>query len=680
MRVKGRRRWPAHLGVAAVVVGGWAALVALVERGPLNVSSADLWVYGALVLAGELLLTSAGTQGGINTSTVFALALLLRAGAPSAVVALAGASVLADVVRRRHPWKIACNVGIYSLALLTAGATMQALTSGSIWAGVGHFRVEQLPAIAAIGLIFVFVEVSLTGVVNAAVHEAPLMAVFQPFFGVEALSAIAVMALAPIVDVAADTSLALPPLMVLPLIAVQRTAAVSRAKEHQALHDVLTGLPNRALFRDRMHQAIAAARRTRLLVAVMVIDLDRFKEVNDTLGHHVGDLLLDQVGPRLSGCLRESDTVARLGGDEFGIVLAGLHGAETASRVAEKLLRALAEPFPAHGLELDVGASIGVALFPAHGEDPDTLLQRADVAMYQAKRRSGGYEIYVLDRDPHSVSRLALSTELRRAVDDGQLALYYQPKADLRTGRVIGVEALLRWRHPQRGLILPDDFIPLAERTGLINPIAGWVLNEALAQTHLWRHEGIALSMAVNLSVRNLHEIVITEDVAELLERWDVPAHLLQLEITESTIMHDPAHAMAVLTTLDEMGLRLSIDDFGTGYSSLAYLKRLPVTELKIDKSFVLSMTSDESDAVIVRSTIELARNLGLNVVAEGVETAEIWRRLAALRCDVAQGFYLSPPVPAQMLTDWLQRQRRRELWVPTRAEETDSTATVKGE
>jgi diguanylate cyclase (GGDEF)-like protein len=668
MGVRGRRRCSAWLSVAVMTAGGWIALGLTVHRGPVDLGSPGLWVYGSLVLLGEVLLASTPThQSAINTSTVFALALLLRAGAPSAVLALAMASLLANLVIRRSLVKAVTTVAIYSLALVAAGATMQVLAHGSLWTGVDRFRVGQLPAIAGVGLIFVFVGVSLDGLVNALLHDAPMLAGLQPFFGVEAISAIAVMALAPVVDVAAKTSLALPPLLVLPLIAVQRTAAVSRAKEHQALHDVLTGLPNRALFRDRMHQAIAAARRSHHLVAVMVIDLDRFKEVNDTLGHHVGDLLLAQVGPRLAGCLRESDTVARLGGDEFGIVLPALLDYETAPKVAAKLLSALDEPFMVHGLELDVGASIGVTLFPEHGEDPDALLQRADVAMYQAKQQTGGFEIYALDRDPHSVGRLAMSTDLRRAVEEGQLTLFYQPKADLRTGRVIGVEALLRWRHPQRGLIQPDDFIPLAERTGLIRPIALWVLNEALAQTNLWRHEGLALSMAVNLSVRNLHDFAITEDLATLLERWEVPAHLLQLEITESSIMHDPAHAMAVLTTLDGMGLRLAIDDFGTGYSSLAYLKRLPVSELKIDKSFVISMTTDESDAVIVRSTIELARNLGLRVVAEGVETAEAWNQLNALRCDVAQGFYLSPAVPAQALTDWLQRQRRRELWVPGR-------------
>jgi diguanylate cyclase (GGDEF)-like protein len=433
--------------------------------------------------------------------------------------------------------------------------------------------------------------------------------------------------------------------------ALRRQAEVN---EHQALHDALTDLPNRTLFHDRVHQALASARREHVPAAVMIMDLDRFKEVNDTLGHASGDELLKQVGLRLESSLRESDTVARLGGDEFGVLLPKVLDAEAAVAVARKLRRTLEEPFTIHGLALQMEASIGIALYPEHGADVESLLQRADVAMYVAKEHPTGCEVYSRERDGYSPDRLTLLTELRRAIDRGQLVLHYQPKADLRTGEVSGVEALVRWQHPERGLIPPDEFIPPAQKTGVIGPLTTFILDEALRQCRTWTLQGIELCVAVNLSTRNLLDVHLPELVGELLARWEVPARLLELEITESTILADPVRAMQILSRLDEMGIRLAIDDFGTGYSSLAYLKRLPVDELKIDKSFILGMEESENDAVIVRSTIDLGRNLGLRVVAEGVETARAWSRLAQLGCNLAQGYYLSRPVPADQLTEWL--------------------------
>jgi diguanylate cyclase (GGDEF)-like protein len=432
----------------------------------------------------------------------------------------------------------------------------------------------------------------------------------------------------------------------------------AEVNEHQALHDALTNLPNRTLFHDRVGQALASARREHLPVAVMIMDLDRFKEVNDTLGHASGDELLQQAGVRLRGALRESDTVARLGGDEFGVLLPRVVDSAAAVSVARKLRKALEEPFTIHGLALQIEASVGIALYPEHGDDVHSLLQRADVAMYVAKDQPGGCEIYAKERDDYSPDRLTMLTELRRAIDQGELILHYQPKADLRTSHVHGVEALVRWSHPVRGLVPPDEFIPLAQKTGVIVPLTFFVLNEALRQCRTWQLEGLDLCVGVNLSARNLLDVHLPDTVGELLTRWEVPPSLLELEITESTILADPIRAMHVLSRLSGMGVRLAIDDFGTGYSSLAYLKRLPVDELKIDKSFVQGMEEDENDAVIVRSTIDLGRNLGLRVVAEGVETAEAWRRLAALGCDIAQGYYLSRPVPAGELAAWLRAAR----------------------
>jgi diguanylate cyclase (GGDEF)-like protein len=437
----------------------------------------------------------------------------------------------------------------------------------------------------------------------------------------------------------------------------------AEVNEHQALHDSLTDLPNRTLFHDRVRQALASARRDHMPAAVMIMDLDRFKEVNDTLGHASGDELLKQVGLRLSESLRETDTVARLGGDEFGVLLPKVLDAEAAVAAARKLRTTLEEPFTIHGLALQMEASIGIALYPDHGSDVQSLLQRADVAMYVAKEHPAGCEVYTRERDGYSPDRLTLLTELRRAIDRGELFLHYQPKADLRTGEILGVEALVRWQHPERGMIPPDEFIPAAQKTGVIGPLTMFVLDEALRQCRTWSLQGLELCVAVNLSTRNLLDLHLPEAVAELLARWEVPAGLLELEITESTILADPVRAMQILSRLDEMGVRLSIDDFGTGYSSLAYLKRLPVDELKIDKSFILGMDESENDEVIVRSTIDLGRNLGLRVVAEGVESPQAWSRLAQLGCNVAQGYFLSRPVPAEDLTQWLaDRASRRRL------------------
>ncbi|CAN5724473.1 hypothetical protein BH24ACT26_BH24ACT26_19760 [soil metagenome] len=439
---------------------------------------------------------------------------------------------------------------------------------------------------------------------------------------------------------------------------LRRQAAES---EHQALHDGLTGLPNRTLFRDRVGNAILAGDRDGHGAAIMLMDLDRFKEVNDTLGHHSGDLLLQEMGRRLRETVRGADTVARLGGDEFAILLPKVSHREDAVHVAEKILDSLKQPFEVQDLTLDVGASIGIALFPDHGADADTLIQLADVAMYLAKGAHSGYEVYQQERNEYSPRRLALVSELRSAIEHRELQVFYQPKADLATGEVIGVEALIRWDHPRDGLIPPDKFIPIAENTGLIKPLTMHVLDVALAQCRAWNLEGTPLKVAVNLSARNLLDIELPNDIDRLLQKWDVRTTSLQLEITESTIMADPVRTNEILSQLSAMGVGVAIDDFGTGYSSLSHLNALPVDEIKIDKSFVLGMASDENDAVIVRSIIDLGRNLDLRVVAEGVETRTLWNRLAMLGCDIAQGYFLSRPLPAERFDEWL-KQSSREL------------------
>jgi diguanylate cyclase (GGDEF)-like protein len=431
-----------------------------------------------------------------------------------------------------------------------------------------------------------------------------------------------------------------------------------RRTERQALHDGLTGLPNRTLLGDRTGQAIRQADRELVPTALALIDLDRFKEVNDTLGHHYGDQLLVQVGQRLQASLRQVDTVARLGGDEFAVLLPQIATAQGAVRVAQKLQAALQEPFVLEGLSLEVEASIGLALYPEHGNDPEELLQHADIAMYVAKDTHAGFVLFDPTQDQHSPRRLALLGELRRAIDQDQLLLHYQPKLHAHTSQLLGVEALVRWQHPDHGLIAPAEFIPLAERTGLIGPLTHYVLDAALRQCHQWAQDGHQLSVAVNVSARRLLDLDFPQEVAALLAHWQVPAQLLVIEITESTIMADPTHAIQILGHLNAMGVQLAIDDFGTGYSSMAYLKSLPVHELKVDRSFVSQMTSSIRDAVIVRSTVDLGRNLGLRVVAEGVEDQATWQELNTLGCDAIQGYYISRPVSADELASWLAQER----------------------
>jgi diguanylate cyclase (GGDEF)-like protein len=435
----------------------------------------------------------------------------------------------------------------------------------------------------------------------------------------------------------------------------QALLAQAELNEHQALHDALTGLANRTLFSQRIEHALAGARSTGDPVAVMVMDLDRFKDVNDSLGHHAGDELLQEVARRLSGALRASDSLARLGGDEFGILLAGASGTAAVTAVVEKLMKAMQEPITVQDLPLVVEASIGIALFPDDGTDVDTLLRAADVAMYTAKEEKTGYGFFDGSARQLDVARLTLVGELRRALEKRELVLHYQPQALLRNDEVHSVEALLRWNHPERGQIGPDEFIPLAQQTGLIRPLTLYVIGEALRQCRDWEREGLELSVAVNVSTRNLLDVEFPSQVRELLDASRLDAGRLELEITEDAVLADPVRTKAILEELAAMGVRLSIDDFGTGYSSLAYLKRLPISQIKIDRSFVMGMVSDEDDATIVRSTIDLGRNLGLDVVAEGVESAAIWAELRALGCTVAQGYYLSRPLPPAELADWLR-------------------------
>lgn len=423
-----------------------------------------------------------------------------------------------------------------------------------------------------------------------------------------------------------------------------------------ALHDTLTGLPNRTLFTDRLQQAILTAGRDGQSFGLLVMDMDRFKEVNDSLGHQSGDLLLQQMAARLRSALRQSDTVARLGGDEFGVLPFGVQDVQGSVLAAQKILGARDLPFTLGEATVEVGLSIGVAQYPEHGRDAETLMRRADVAMYVAKRTKSGHAVYSPDQDEHSAGRLALMGELRQALRSRQLVLHYQPKVDFRTGHTTGVEALVRWDHPTKGLLPPNQFIPLAEQTDLMTLLARYVMSEALQQLETWRREGLDLTIAVNLSAANLHEATIPEMAQELLQNSALPPSVLTVEITESAIMG--AQADRTVRRLREMGVGISIDDFGTGYSSFSYLKTLPVTEIKIDRTFVRDMAVDPDDAAIVQPTIDLGHNLRLKVVAEGVEDEATWKMLSLLGCDYAQGWFISKALPADELKAWLRTSK----------------------
>lgn len=425
-----------------------------------------------------------------------------------------------------------------------------------------------------------------------------------------------------------------------------------QALHYQATHDALTRLPNRVLLQDRLEQGLRAARRHETPLALLFIDLNRFKEVNDTLGHASGDLLLRQVSERFRAIVRAGDTVARLGGDEFAMLLPATDEARARS-IAERVAQALEEPFVVEGQLLDVGASVGIALFPDHGADAATLLRCADIAMYLAKRTGLDYAVYDAMRDRDNRRRLALQRDLQHALARRELFLAYQPLVDLGDNRLVGVEALLRWRHAQHGLIAPDVFIPLAEQSGVIGSLTTWVLEEALRQCQEWRRMGLHLNVSINLSMRVLHDAQLPETLAELLRRYAVVPRMVTLEVTESTLMTDPIAATAILARLNDLGVRISIDDFGTGYSSLAYLKQLPVHEIKIDKSFIMGLHARSKDAPLVSSIAAMAQALGLDIVAEGVETEEAFEALAPLPGLMIQGYHISRPLPAPDLQRW---------------------------
>jgi diguanylate cyclase (GGDEF)-like protein/PAS domain S-box-containing protein len=441
---------------------------------------------------------------------------------------------------------------------------------------------------------------------------------------------------------------------------ISERKAYTESLEHQALHDGLTGLANRTLFGEQVLRALASAKRTAQSQAVLVVDLDGFKHVNDSLGHDYGDILLRLVGERIAGAMRENDTVARLGGDEFGILLAGVTDLAAAVAVAWKIQKICKPGFAVNAEVVNVSASVGIAMFPEHGNTTAELLQRADAAMYVAKKSGSGYAVFDTAQETDTARRLALLADLRQCIARDELVLHYQPKIDLHTREICGVEALIRWQHPVQGLLLPASFMPEVENTELIEPVTRWVLNAALRQQEIWRADGVDLTMAINVSAHSLRQSSnLPEVVAEVIEASDTPPNTLTLELTEGALIE--AHAPEILGRLHQMGQRISIDDFGTGYSSLAYLQRLPVDELKIDRSFITNLSADSNDEVIVRSIIDLAHNLRLSVVAEGVEDASAMDLLVGYGCDSVQGYHVAQPCSIEDSDIWLSGSAYRD-------------------
>ncbi len=644
----------------AVVSVFWIAHRSLSSPG--MAPSLVVLVFALLILAGEAkpIRLSRGGQDydEVTISATFCLASAMVGPVWVLLLAQLLASAIDDVRRRKDLQRVAFNMAQLALTVLATRLAFVLVAGRDLLSDDRPMTLRDIGAGLVAGAVFFVVNNGLTGTVVAIALDRPLLAHLREDVRIQLSTSGVLLSFAPVVVVAGQRSLALIPLMLMPILAVHRSAELALQREQQSLHDALTGLPNRLYLQDVAVRELEEAERTGLCTAVLLIDLDHFKEINDTLGHHVGDKLLCAVATRIREALRPQDTVARLGGDEFAVLATELEDSAAALDLANRLVVALRAPFYLDGVRLDAQASIGIAVAPEHGDEAAALLQRADVALYSAKAHRGRAEVYSAETDSHSVEKLALLGELREGIGSGELRVHYQPKCDSASGALVGLEALVRWEHPRRGLLYPDTFISIAENTGLIGPLTMEVLDQSLATARRLRHEGSPLGVAVNLSVRLLTDLDLPAQVAALLGRWGLPPEVLTLEVTETSIMVDPARTMAVLGLLRDLGVTLSIDDFGTGYSSLAYLRRLEAQELKIDRSFVFAMTSNSDDAVIVRSTIELGHNLGLRLVAEGVEDAQTWRMLQALGCDVIQGYHLARPMPPEVLTSWIAAYR----------------------
>lgn len=660
-RVPAERRRPFGAFVIAVTVLAAAFTVRDLAGLPDVLAQAGFgfWLLTVLAVAGDALpvtLPGRWNTAAIYPSICFTFAIMIDAGLAAAVV-VQGLAVAVSSLRLRHAlWRAVFNLGQYALAFGFAYVTLR-LISGD--------HVPGLLALVASATAWFAVKYLTTAVAIWLRDGGRLLPIIMGPLANEALSTGALLMLGPVIAAQTEVAPQLILVLVLPLLAVRRLSIITAEQRHLANIDTLTGLANRKALIGEVSAAVAGhAQRAvqgdaRCRFGLLLLDLDRFKHVNDSLGHEVGDRLLIAVGDRLDRVVRAGDLVARLGGDEFAVVAKRLDGPDEARELAERIEQVLTAPVVLDGMPLDVSGSIGVALYPDHGTDFATLLRHADVAMYTAKHNGDGIAVYHPDADHNSPQRLSLLADLRAMLgrpDKGGLRLFYQPQVEIASGAVVGVEALLRWQHPTRGPVSPDELIRVAEPSSVMRLLTAWVIEEAVVQLAKWDAAGLQVRMAVNVSVRDLHTGAIVEQIEDLLRRYGLEPCRLQLEITESALMADPHRVLATLTRLQLLGVGIALDDFGTGYSSLQHLRRLPLSEVKIDRSFVLSMADDPDDRVIVRSIIELAGALGLRVVAEGVEDERAWRLLQSAGCEVAQGWFYARPLPPDELADWLAR------------------------
>lgn len=663
-RAGGHLALPVVIVALAAIVLGIGIITALTSRHALFPGGQIGWALALLtgIIVGHLVALGRDRWwGGTGSGAALTLGVLILYGwVPAGLVSLAVVSLVGAA--RRHRWRQGLLHGATDVLGIGAGALVLAAfgESPSVeqpWRPTG-WALDAVPEVILVAVAYLLVTRVLLWLALAP-SGGGLPTVARTALLRQALVAVALLGIAPLICVVAEAQPVLLPLFAVPLIALDSTLWIARARAEEQLRDPLTGLPNRQWLLERAWSALDQAERMGTRSALVLIDLDRFRAVNDTLGHLAGDRLLLQIADRLRQALPPDAEAARLGGDEFAVLLPIADSTTSAQRVARNLVAELSSPLDLDGLTLVLEASAGLAVFPDHALDAEGLLRRADVAMYQAKRDRTGVEVYESKRDSNTPDRLGLLGDLRRALDAGEVELHYQPKVRF-DGKVAGLEALVRWVHPERGRVSPDEFIAIAETSGLMPHLTEYVLETALAQVARWRAQGLKVPVAVNVSPRDVHTPGFAGAVAARLARHGVPASGLQLEITEHVLLEDPQRAADTMAGLTGYGVKMSLDDFGTGYSSLVHLRRLPVSELKIDRSFVARLAVDAQDAEIVRCTVDLAHSLGLLVVAEGVEDDETWERLRDLGCDAVQGWLVAAAMPPQEATAWLLARGER--------------------
>jgi len=659
--VRGSGRFVGYVAIIVTLATVLLIAEATSPSGGVASLGVEIWLMAAMAIVADAFpMSPPGRRmsSAVFPSICFTFAILIDSGLLAALAVQAAAVVVSSWRMKHKPWRAVFNIAQYALALSAAQAVI-------------HIGARTLPEDAPTGAyvsVWVVAAVAWFSTKYATTSIAvwlrfggPLWPTVTAPFAPEALTTGSLLLLGIVVAEAGRESPMLVPLALVPLVAVQRLAVLSTEQSRLARLDALTGLANRKVLISEVGSVAAEYARSssRSRFALLLLDLDRFKHVNDALGHTVGDRLLVAVADRLARSIREGDLVARLGGDEFAIVAGRLSDAEEACRLAAQITAALHQPVTLDGLPLDISGSIGIALYPEHGTDFATLMRHADVAMYDAKHRGDGIAVYAPESDHNTPRRLSLVADLRRALEDaegGGLAVFYQPQIEISSGEVVGVEALLRWNHPIYGPVDPEELIRAAEPSSVMRQLTRWVLEQAVEQLARWRPMALRLRCAINVSVRDLHTDDIVEHVTSLLRTHGVTADQIQLEITEEGLMADPNRVLATLARLDKLGVAIALDDFGTGYSSMQHLRRLPLDEVKIDRTFVFGMRQDPDDAAIVKSIIELAGALGLRVVAEGVEDEPTWRMLHHLGCEVAQGWFYARPMPPEDLLAWIGR------------------------